>query len=215
MITQNPIIGKAKKKMGNTYARVLYGMNIIQTCPPPTKGRQAASQVASSKAFGYISKLSAQLEPSLLNSIYYSAPIGRSRRAEWCKQLAKGMVKNSQIWQFDPSLIPQLGSNVQVSDTALVLTPASTQVEIQVSELSSMGSAILDEAPLLICICPSKTMCISLLPWTSIEGQTLTLSNISTTLVGAECYLYPLWKVNIGTQQTPIYTYGSYVKNNS
>lgn len=163
--------------------------------------------------FGFVSRLSTQIDSSLLNSIFYNAPIGRSRRGQWCKDLTSGMTKTAEGWIFDPSLISQLGSNTQVSDTALILTPASTQVEIPVSDFSTMGGAILDEVPLLICICVSKEMCISLLPWTSTDGQVIRLTNISTTLVGSECHIFPLWRVNIGTSQTPIYVYGSYVKN--
>lgn len=213
MITQNPIIGHARNKLGGVYARTMYGKNIIQTCPPPTKGKETPNQIAARQMFGFVSRLSMQIEPSLLNSIFYNAPIGRSRRGQWCKDLATGMAKTAEGWIFDPSLISELGSNPQVSDTALILTPASTQVEIQVTDLSSMGGAILDQVPLLICLCLEKELCISLLPWTTIEDQTITLTNISTSLIGSECYIYPLWRVNMGTEQTPIYAYGSYVKN--
>ena len=213
MITQNPIIGHARNKLGGVYARTMFGKNILQTCPPPTKGKETPNQIAARQMFGFVSRLSTQIEPSLLNSIFYNTPIGRSRRGQWCKDLASGMTKAVEGWIFDPLSISQLGSNLKVSETALILSPASTQVEIPVSDLSAVGSAILDEVPLLICICPEKAICISLLPWTTIEGETITLTNISTTLVGEVCFIFPLWKVNIGTTQTPIIAYGSYVKN--
>ena len=212
MIVQNPIIGRARKKLAGVYARTLYGKNIIQTCPPSTKGRQAPSQVASTTAFGRLSQLSNQVSSSLLNFIYYSAPVGRSRRAEWCKQLAKGLSKTPSGWQFDPSQITNLGSNHVVSQEALIIDVLSTQVSFPLSMLSMVGSAIPNEKPCIILLCPSEYICISLLDYTQIEDDTVTLTNLSSTLVGTRCWLFPLWAVNEGTAKNPSIAYGSFEK---
>lgn len=212
MITQNTIIGHAKKKLGGLYARTLYGKNIIQSCPPPNKEKLAPSQKAAQSAFGRVSLLSNQVPASLLNQIYYSAPIGRSRRQQWNKNLMKGLSKIDGSWTFQPNLIEILGSNPKVSEEAYNLILPSTQVEIPISDLSAVNNAITTETPCIILISPEPNICISLLPYTSIVSDNIVLQNLSTTLVEKNCWLFPLWKVNIGTQQTPIYTYGRYEK---
>lgn len=212
MLTQNPIIGRAKNKLGNIYARTLYGKNVIQTCPPSTKGKQKPNQIAASNRFGWLSRLSNQVSASLLNQIYYSAPIGRSRRMQWMKDLTTGMMNTGDSWQFLPQNIVSLGSNLKVSETAFSCVLDSTQLEIPIEDLSAVGSAITTETPLLILICPEADICISLFPYTTLENEQISLNNLSTTLIGKESYIFPLWKTNIGTQATPIITFGRYEK---
>lgn len=210
MITQNPIIGQAKKKLSGIYARTLYGKNVIQSCPPPTKGKQKPSQIASSTMFGQLSRLSKQVEASLLNYIYYSTPVGRSRRAEWCRQLAAGMRKEGAEWIFDPSLIQRLGGNPIVTAEPLIYTPTATSFRISKTDFSAINNAQLDKTPCLILICVDTKQCISLLPWTSIDEENVILTNVSTTFQNHSCYIFPLWQVNVGSLNNPIYTYGSY-----
>lgn len=214
MITQNPIIGRARKKLAGVYSRTQYGKNILQSCPPPTKGKQTASQVAICNNFGALSLMANQLSASLLNSIYYAAPNGRSRRAQWTRDLSTGRVKIHGIWTFDPALIQTLGYNAKVSETPFIFTPASSQFSLSVSQLSAVSPAILDEVPLLILICVDLNICKSLLDYTTLTEDTLTLENLSASLIGHECYIFPLWKVNVGTTRTPIYAYGSFQKMN-
>lgn len=214
MITQNPIIGRAKNKLGGVYARTLYGKNVLQTCPPSRKGKQTQAEIAASKAFGKLSQLSNQVSISLLNSIYYEAPQGRSRRAEWCKQLGKGLKKTQNGWSFDPSQITALGSNQKVSEEAYNLIVASTEIHIDFSTLSLVGSAIPTEVPCLILICPSENICISLLDYTKIVNETLIITPLSTTILNKECWIFPLWAVNEGTQKNPTLAYGSFQLTN-
>lgn len=213
MITQNPIIGKARKKLAGIYSRTQYGKNIIQTCPPPTKSKQTKGQQAICSAFGKISKLSNQISASLLNSIFYQAPNGHSRRAEWNQQLSAGLQKRDEEWIFDPSLISQLGSNPIVSENALVLTPTQNQLQININQLSHVNSAILEEKPCLILICAATNQCISLLDNTTLEDQTLNIANLSPTYQQQVCYIFPLWRVNVGTTKNPIIAYGRFQKN--
>lgn len=213
MITQNPIIGRARKKLSGVYARTLYGKNVIQTCPMPSKGKQSLSQVAASNAFGKLSQLSNQVSASLLTSIFYAAPTGRSRRAEWCSQLSKGLIKNQNSWDFDPSLIIELGSNHKVSENFYNLKVTSTQISIPLAQLSAVGNAITTVIPCLILIEPADNICISLLDYTQIEGANLVVSNISATLIDRDVWIFPLWQVNEGTAKNPILCYGSYQKN--
>ena len=213
MITQNPIIGRAKQKLGAVYARTLYGKNVLQTCPPSRKGHQTPNEIAACNAFGKLSQLSNQVPMSLLNYIYYEAPQGRSRRGEWCKQLGKGLKKTQNGWSYDPSQITALGSNHKVSEEAYSLIVTSNQLEIPISTLSMVGSAIPTEIPCLILICPSENICISLLDYTQIVNETLVITPLSTTILNKECWIFPLWAVNEGTQKNPALVYGSFQLN--
>lgn len=210
MITQNPITGKARKKLGTLYARTLYGKNIIQQCPPSRKGKQTAAEMEASSGFGFVSLLSAQLSASLLNQIYYAPPTGRNRRQQWCKDLMTGRIKDGAKWNYNPNLIRKLGGNPKVSESAISLTPASTEVVIPLSNFSAVDNAITTEPPCIILICVEACVCISLLDYTTIVGDNIVLQNLSSTLVGKECCLFPLWQTNIGTQQNPIICYGRY-----
>lgn len=210
MITQNPITGKARKKLGALYARTLYGKNVIQQCPPSRKGKQTKAEQEASRGFGFVSLLSAQLSASILNQIYYAPPTGRNRRQQWCKDLMTGRYKEDDQWNYNPALIRKLGGNPKVSESAISLTPASTEVVIPMSNFSAVNNAITTEPPCIILICVEACICISLLDYTTIVGENIVLQNLSTTLVGKECWLFPLWQTNVGTQQNPIICYGRY-----
>ena len=212
MITQNPITGKARKKLGALYARTLYGKNVIQQCPQSRKGKQTAAEMEASHGFGFVSLLSAQISASILNQIYYAPPTGRNRRQQWCKDLMTGRFKVEDKWDYNPNLIRKLGGNPKVSESAISLTPDSTQVVIPLSSFSAVNNAITTEPPCIILICVDACICISLLDYTTLEGTNIFLRNLSTTLINKECWLFPLWQTNIGTQQNPIICYGRFEK---
>lgn len=214
MITQNPIIGKARKKLAGIYSRTQYGKNVVQTCPPPTKGKQTKGQQAVCSAFGRLSSLSNQVSASLLNYIFYQAPNGHSRRAEWNQELSAGMIKVDEEWIFDPSLISQLGTNPKVSESPIILTPTQSQLQINIEQLSHVNNAILEEKPCLILVCAATNQCISLLDNTTLENQTLNIENLSPTYLQKICYIFPLWRVNVGTTKNPIIAFGRFEKNN-
>ena len=210
MIVQNPIIGRARKKLGNIYARTVYGKNVLQSCPPANKAHETPNQASARTAFGKLSSLSNQISTSLLNSIYYETPQGRSRRGQWCKELASGMLKEDGAWSFNPERIAQLGTNAVVSNFATHLIPNSTSVAFALAELSMVGSALPNEIPCIILVEPADNICISLVDYTTIENETVYLQHLSSTVVGKDCWLFPLWMVNVGTQRNPILAYGSY-----
>lgn len=214
MITQNPIIGKARKKLAGVYARTLYGKNVIQTCPPPTKGKQPQTLLDAQQQFAFLSQLSRQIPTSLLNNIYYTPPTGRNRRQQLTKDLATGSYKDGSTWLYNPSLISRIGSNPKTSETPNIITITQVSTTVPLDSLSHVGNAITSETPCIILIDPADALCVSLLDNSTIEGSNLVLSNLSTTLLGKECWLFPLWLVNIGTVKNPIYQYGSYVKSN-
>lgn len=213
MITQNPITGRSKGRLAGIYARTLYGKNILQSCPPPTKGKQHANQVKACTAFGFVSRLSNQVSQSLLTYLYYMAPAGRSRRGQWCKDLATGMTKNGSNFEFDPSMIEILGGNQKTTADPVILTPQQNSVVFTKSEISTEGNADTSLVPCVIMICPSECICIDMLPWTTIDATTITINPLSSTIIGKECWFFFLWQTNVGTQATPIMSYGSYRKN--
>lgn len=213
MITQNPIIGRARKKIAGVYSRTLYGKNVLQTCPPPRKGKCTPNQIKAQNAFGTLSKLGYQISPSVLIQIYYQAPQGHSRRTELIQQLSKALTKENDQWTIDVAAIPQIGSNPIVTTEPIVLTPTNRSIRVAVATISKEPRAIIEKIPLVILICPETNQCISLLDYTQIEGSQIVMQNLSPTYMEKECYLYFLWKTNIGTQANPIEVYGRFEKN--
>lgn len=212
MITQNPITGRARKKLAGVYARTMNGKNILQSCPPPTKGKQTANQIASCSQFGYLARMANQISPSTLNDIYYERPTGRNRRSEWLRQIATGMISVDGSRVFQPDMIQQLGSNPKVSEEAFIFVPSSANVEINFSDLSKVGNALDNVVPCLILICPETNQCVSLLDYTTLGENKLILQNLSPTYRNKQCFLFPLWAVNVGTVSNPIMAWGSYQK---
>lgn len=213
MITQNPIIGRARKKCAGIYARTLWGKNILQSCPPSTKGKQTATQIETNKLFSKISRLGYQVSPSLLNQLFYEAPIGRSRRAEWIHQIAAGRQKQNDQWIFIPEQITRLGSNLTTCQEPYIITPEQKTLTIPVDELSKTDIALTDEKPCMLLLCQETNMLISLLDYETLTNNTITLTNLSPTILGQECIIYTLWKYNAGTQANPFKIYGRYEKS--
>lgn len=210
MITQNPITGRARKKLGNVYARTLYGKNVLQTCPPPRKGKETIQQKKAMSIFAQVSQMSNQVSASLLNQIYYSAPIGRNRRQQFNKDLSTGEIKVDGEWTFSPEQIQRIGSNPIVTTEGKSFTLASTQLVIPISEISVTQSAIVNETPLILLICPQKNCCLSMLQYTELQQDIIRLTNIPSYLMNQDVFLMFLWKANVGTEANPILTFGRY-----
>lgn len=210
MITQNPIIGHSKNKIGNVYCRVQYGKNVVQTRPGKRTSPMAPAQAASATAFGLLSKLANQIPASDLNQIYYSRPTDRSRRSEWLKQLAPGMQKVNGVWKYNPANITNLGSNKVVTKQAYVFTPITSNFRISKSLLNSTTNADETKVPCLVLICVDTNQCISLVPWTTLDGDFIAFWDLSPTFLNHECYIFPLWQTNVGTLLNPVYAYGAF-----
>ena len=210
MITQNPLIGRAKKKLAGVYSRTLWGKNIVQSCPTSTKGKQTPAQVAASQRFGLMSQLSNQVDQSFLNAVFYDAPVGRSRRGEWMQQLCRALEKDGYAWTFNPSLLSKLGGNSVVTQQPMIITPTQNQLRFSVEEFSAVNHADTSLLPCLLLICKDTNQCISLLPWETMEEDEIVLQNLSPTYLGHECYIFCLWQYNAGTAANPFYTYGAY-----
>lgn len=214
MITQNPIIGKSRKRLGNVYARTLYGKNVLQTCPPPRKGKETESMKKAMNIFALVSQMSNEVSASFLNQIYYQPPVGRNRRQQFHKDLAKGQVKRDEQWSFDTSLIERIGNNPVVTTVEKTLTLVSNQLILPMNELSYTSLAITEESPCIMVICPEKKYCNEILNGVSINNDNLTIERFPDILLQKEITLFTLWKTNIGTEANPIITYGGFRKYN-
>lgn len=212
MITQNPIIGNAKKKIGNVYARTMYGKNIIQSCPTFTKNNVSPKNRKQRECFGKIVMLANIERASILNNIFYNSPIGRNRRQEWTKQLLTARQKNGEDYIIDASMINQLGGNITSTTAMLAITPTTDTITIAKSETQPTSAAITTETPLIYIIEPTIPTLINCNSISSIEENNIIIENIPENIINKECFLVALWPVNMGTTTHPIFKYGSYLR---
>lgn len=210
MITQNPIIGRSRKKLAGVYARTLWGKNVIQSLPsksniPPTKALKD-----SRSAFATIMQMANLVPKSLLYNIYYSAPVGRSRRHVLSSQLFTGVLRNNYNIAFSLSALSELGTNAVATNEGYLFTIQATNFRLAKALFSSTDIADTSRVPCVVAISYEMAVCLPLLSNVSIDGDDLVFSDIPGTFVGHEFLLLALWQVNIGTQQIPVWQYGSF-----
>ena len=210
MITQNPIIGKARKKLGNVYARTLYGINIIQSCPKPSTKPMSPKRLACQTAFRYVTEMANQLPASLLNNLYYSAPVGKSRRSVLISQLMKAVVRNDTEINYNAQLVSALGGNPIALKTPNIVQFTDTNITIQVDDVDVSPLAELSMLPCVIALSYDLHVAYNLLPLSSIENDTVSIGPVPSNWVGHEFYLYPLFPVNVNTLANPIYAFGRF-----
>lgn len=213
MITQNPIVGRSRKKLAGVYARTLWGMNIIQSLPAPSKVPVSPALRSSRDAFGVVARMSSQVPAQLLPSMFYTAPTGRSRRAVLTSQLMKGVIRNSSGIVLDETGITKLGTNPITSIHPLRWYDPGSSFRIPISSFGATDLADTSRVPLIFAISFDLKLCDSWLYCTSIDGNDLVFNNISETFIDKFVWLFCLWQVNIGTPTTPIWVYGSYEYN--
>lgn len=210
MITQNPIIGRSRKKVGNVYARTMWGKNILQSCPTPSTNPTTKKQKANRSAFALVSSMANMFPASLLNQIYYTQPDGRSRRHVLCSQLFTAMTRDENAVTFNPAHLSEFGSNPVVSNAGLLYTVPAKSFTLPVSTFPTYASADNSRVPLVVAVSYELQICVDLLSYTTLDGDNLVFSNISDTLLNHEILLLCLWQTNIGTPQIPNYIYGSF-----
>ena len=210
MITQNPIIGRSRKKVGNVYARTLWGKNILQSCPTPSTNPTTKKQKANRSAFALVSSMANMFPASLLNQIYYTQPDGRSRRHVLCSQLYTAMTRNENTVTFNPSNLSELGTNRVVTNAGLLYTVPAKSFTIPVAAFPASASADTTRVPLVVAVSFELAICVDLLSYTELDGDNLVFSNISDTLLNHDILLLCLWQTDIGTTQLPNYIYGSF-----
>ena len=212
MITQNPIVGRSRKKLAGVYARTYCGKNIIQSLPSPSSVPPTRALINSRAAFATVRQLAAMFPASLLTQIYYSQPQGRTRRSEFMSQLFHGVVRTNGEIVYNEMEILQIGSNPLVTTTCLPVTVPDKHFSLSLASFQATEVADTSRIPLVIALDYPKRICQSWLPYTQIQGNNLAFNNISDTLVGEVVFLICLWQTNVGTQQIPIWVYGRYEK---
>lgn len=212
MITQNPIVGRSKKKLAGVYARTLWGKNIIQSCPGPSTVKPTQALQDSRAAFKRVMLMANIVPTPILYNMYYAAPVGRSRRSVLASQLFTGVQRENKQVSFDLTAISELGTNQVAATVALVYTIPSKNFTIAKSQFSATQTADQSRVPCIFAISYSLAVCLPLIENTSLNGNDLVFRDVSDTLVGESVLLIPLWQINIGTSQNPNYVYGSFSK---
>lgn len=212
MITQNPIIGRSRNKLAGVYARTLYGKNVLQSCPTPTKKPPTPALQASRAAFGKISHMANLLPASLLLSLFYAAPAGCSRRQFLCSQLSKAVQRDGDAVSYSPTSILQLGSNPYVCQNYLTVHVESSTLQIDVADLDATSYAITTDLPTILALNFALDYFYDWTGYAAMSEGIITLQNLSSTVIGQDVSIFPLWKTNIGTTNTPIIVPGAYQK---
>ena len=210
MITQNPITGRSHNKLAGVYARTLWGKNIIQSCPSPSKVAPTRALKDSRAAFACVTAMANMVPASLLMNIFYSPPVGRARRASLSSQLFAGVQRENGQISFNSEAITQLGSNPVSCTTSALFTVQTKNFQLPKSLFSSTTIADTSRVPLVFAISYDLHLCVPLLSYTEINSDNLVFSNISDTFIGYSICFICLWPINIGTTQTPIWVYGRF-----
>ena len=210
MITQNPITGRSRRKLAGVYARTLWGMNIIQSCPGPSKVPPSAALKSSRATFGHVMMMANQVPASLLTQIYYTAPVGRSRRQLLSKQLFAGVLRSDGEITYSLEAITQLGTNPVSTNMGLITTIPAKSFTLPKSSFPATNVADTSKPPCVFAISYDLGICVDWQSYTELDGDDLVFSNISDTFIGQHVLLLCLWQVNIGTTQTPVWQFGRF-----
>lgn len=213
MITQNPITGRSRKKLAGVYARTLWGMNVIQSCPGPSTTQPTKALRDSRSAFGRIMRMANMIPAWLLSNIYYVAPVGRSRRHVLSSQLFAGVTRNDFDITFNLEGITKLGTNPVTSTASLLYTVPAKSFAIPLRQFTATSLADQTLLPCVFAISYDLNLCVSWLPYTSLVDDNLQFDNISDTFLDRTVLLVALWQTNVGTAQHPIMVYGSFAAN--
>lgn len=212
MITQNPIVGRSRKKLAGVYARTYCGKNIIQSLPKPTTVPPTKALRDNRAAFTTIREMASAFPTSLLPQIYYSAPIGKTRRSLLMSQLFQGVVRNNKEIIFNEAELREFGTNPLVTYTCMPYSVPDKNFALPIDLFNATQAADTSRVPMVIALHYPLRICQSWLTYTHIVDNNLVFNNISDTLVGEVVFLICLWQTNIGTQQVPVWVFGRYEK---
>lgn len=215
MITQNPIVGRSRKKLAGVYARTLWGKNVIQSCPSPSSVPPSIALKDSRSAFARITAMANMVPASLLLNLYYSAPVGRSRRHVLSSQLFTGVQRTNMEISYNLSALSMFGSNPVSTTSGLLFTVQAKNFQLAKDLFSATPIADTSRVPCVFAISYELGVCVPLLDYTAVSDDELQFTTISDTFIGHEVLLLPLWQINIGTVQSPIWVFGSFQANPS
>lgn len=210
MITQNPVIGRSRKKLAGVYARTFLGKNILQSCPSPSRIPPSQALKDSRTAFAIVTQMANMLTKSLLTQIYYLSPIGRTRRQFLTSQLFTGVQRLNHAITFNIEALSELGSNPVVTTEGLIFTIPAKSFSIPLASFAATSAADQSRLPCILAISYELGLCVSWLNYTVIDGTNLAFSNISDTFLNQSVLLLPLWQTNVNTQANPVWVFGSF-----
>lgn len=210
MITQNPVIGRGRKKLGGVYARTLYGKNIIQTCPGTQTFKPTKKLTATRNAFGLIMQMANLVDKSYLYNIYYSTPVGHSRRHELASQLFTAVHRDNETVSFDVQALAELGTNPVVTNAGLLYTIQSKEFTIPKSQFNITELADASRVPCIFAVSYELFLIVPLVDYTTMDEDNFNFANVSDSFLGHQVLLIPLWQTNVGTLINPVWQYGGF-----
>ena len=213
MITQNPIIGRSRKKLAGVYARTLWGMNIIQSLPSPSSKPPTKALRDNRSAFAVVQQMANMVPPSLLPSLYYDKPVGRSRRHLISSDINTGVVHVDKEVSFDLTAFTRLGTNPIVTSNTVIHTATDKNFTMPKAMFDATDIADTTRQPCLFALSYEAAVCVPLLDYATLDGDNIVFQNVSDTFVGLSAAYVCLWQVNVGTEQYPVWVYGSYRRN--
>ena len=210
MITQNSLIGHAKQKLGNVYARTMYGKNILQSCPVYSSTIATDNQKNVRSLFKAVSNMANVLTPSQLNQIYYYSPTGCNRRMLHNKQLQTMLQGKGTERAYDCDNLQKIGTNSVVTNKLYEIAVSTNEITIPISTIQHSESAILDQKPIAIAIDVETPLLYEFSNKISIENGNLIISELGEQYQNRTYKIAFLWKINIGTAQNPIIVNGAF-----
>jgi len=212
MITQNPIVGRSRKKLAGVYARTLWGMNVIQSLPgksniPPTK-----ALTASRNAFAVVQQMSNMIFPIMLPQLYYEKPVGRSRRHCLTSDFFTGVVRHYKEVLFDLAAFSRLGSNPVTSYQSILFTPTEKNFSFPITTFPATERADTTKPPCVFVLSYELATAAALTTNVTLQDDAIVINHLSDTFLNHEVLFVCLWQTNVGTAQYPNYVYGSFNK---
>lgn len=184
MIVQNPLIGRARKKIGNAYAKTLYNKNVI--CAKPISYAPTKSPIlkANQKAFGKVSLMSMAVDKKDLWKIYYFNPEDRSRRNQFMKDLNRGAVYEPNNPHYDTSRITQIGNGAVVTEDFTTIDLRTGVAVIPIEDVNHTEIALLTERPIVLGFVEEEFKLVDLTPYLTIVNSTYKFQGLRSDWTG-------------------------------
>lgn len=212
MITQNPIVGRSRKKLAGVYARTLWGMNVIQSLPSKSNIPPTQALKSSRNAFAVVQQMCNMIFPIILPQLYYEKPVGRSRRHCLSSDFFTGVIRQNKEVFFDLSAFSRLGSNPVTSFQSLLFTPSEKNFSFPTTTFPATERADTTKPPCIFVLSYELATAAALTTNVTLQDDTIFINNLSDTFLNNEVLFVCLWQTNVGTVQYPNYVFGSFDK---
>lgn len=172
MKTQNPLIGRSTKSIGENTFYTLNGENIVRTKPMMVSNPNTPAQQAQRIRFGAFTRAANSVSEKDLNMLFKNTEKGRNRRSMLQAQLAPAFGSqpstdptSAERYEatFDVSKLDKIGSGTTgyIGDFAEAEVNAS-KIEITSTQYSEMREKMVDASPAdqLLIVAISKDGCV-------------------------------------------------------